>query len=68
VKNFGDISVELDAIESNQLRALVQETIEIHLPADEFQVLKVAEQSEREIISRLVGKVTTSTRNRSKGG
>jgi hypothetical protein len=61
-KNFGDISVELDAIEPNQLRALVQEAIEMHLPADEFEVLKAAEQSEREIISRLVGKVTSPRR------
>jgi len=54
-KNFGsDISVELDAIEPNQLRALVQETIELHL----YEVLKAAEESERDIISRLVGKVT----------
>jgi hypothetical protein len=57
-KNFGEISVELDAIEPNQLRALVQEAIETHLPADEFEVLKAAEQSEREIISRLVGEAT----------
>jgi hypothetical protein len=58
-KAFGSaLSVELDAIEPNQLRALVQETIETHLPAEEFEVLRVAEQSEREIISRLVGKAT----------
>jgi hypothetical protein len=44
------------------LRALVQEAIEMHLPADEFEVLKAAEQSEREIISRLVGKVTSPRR------
>jgi hypothetical protein len=54
-KNFGDISVELDAIEPNQLRAIVQEVIEIHLPAKQFKILKAAEQSERKIISRLVG-------------
>jgi len=54
-KNFGSaISVELDAIDPNALRSLVQETIEQHLPADQFEVLKAAEQSEREIISRLV--------------
>ena len=46
-KNFGSaISVELDAIEPNQLRVLVQETIELHLPADQFAVLKAAEESE----------------------
>jgi hypothetical protein len=58
-KNFGSsISVELDAIEPNQLRALVQDTIEQHLPAEQFEVLKAAEESEREIISRLVGKIS----------
>jgi hypothetical protein len=58
-KAFGSsLSVELDAIEPNQLRALVQDTIELHLPAEQFEVLKAAEDSEREIISRLVGKVT----------
>jgi hypothetical protein len=56
-KNFGEISVELDAIEPNQLRAIVQEAIERHLPADQFEVLKAAEASERAIITRLVGKI-----------
>jgi hypothetical protein len=64
-KGFGEISVELDAIEPNQLRALVQETIERHLPAEQFEVLKVAEQSERETISRLVN---TATKRRTKKG
>jgi len=53
-KGFGDISVELDAIEPNRLRGLVQEAIEHHLPTDQFEILKAAEESEREIISRLV--------------
>ena len=64
-KGFGDISVELDAIEPNQLRQLVQDAIEQHLPADQFEVLKAAEESEREIISRLVH---TATKRRAKGG
>ena len=56
-KNFGSaISVELDAIEPNQLRALVQEAIEHHLPPEQFAVLKAAEESERAILMRLVGK------------
>jgi hypothetical protein len=54
-KGFGAISVELNAIEPNQLRALVQEAIEVHLPPVQFEVLKAAEESEREIISKLVG-------------
>lgn len=53
-KSFGDISVELDAIEPNQLRALVQEAIEQHLPAKQFEVLKVAEESERELLTKLI--------------
>jgi hypothetical protein len=64
-KAFGDISVELDAIEPNRLRALVQEAIEQHLPADQFEMLKAAEESEREIISRLVN---TATKRRTKRG
>src|SRR5262245_51339580 len=57
-KAFGsNLSVELDAIEPNQLRAVVQEAIEDHLPTEQFEVLKAAEQSERKIISRLVGKI-----------
>jgi hypothetical protein len=55
-KAFGSTpSVELDAIEPNQLRALVQETIELHLPAEQYEMLKAAEESERDIITRLVG-------------
>jgi hypothetical protein len=55
-KGFGDISVELDAIDPNVLREIVQEAIERHLPPDQFEILKAAEQSEREIIARLVGR------------
>jgi len=35
----------------------VQETIELHLPAEQYEVLKAAEESERDIITRLVGKI-----------
>jgi hypothetical protein len=51
---FGNISVELDAIEPNRLRSLVQAAIERHLPPDQFKILKVAEQSEREGLARLI--------------
>ena len=46
----GGDSVELDAIHPDQLRQLVQDVIEEHLPPDEFAVLKVAEASERELM------------------
>ncbi len=55
-KNFGDISVELDAIEPRRLRELVERTIQRHLPPEQFAVLKAAEESERELISALVQK------------
>jgi len=58
-KNFGNISVELDAIDPNRLRSLVQDAIGIHLRAEQFAVLKAAEESEREIIARLVGRTTS---------
>jgi hypothetical protein len=58
-KTFGsDISVELDAIPPADLRALVLIAIEQHLPRDQFEILKAAEESERELITRLVGQVT----------
>lgn len=53
-KNFGDISVELDAIAPEQLRELVREVIERHLPSHQFEVLKAAEASERRLIAGLV--------------
>jgi hypothetical protein len=57
-KNFGAISVELDAIEPNTLRQIVQDVIEIHLPEDQLEVLKAAEESEREYIRALVSGLT----------
>jgi len=58
-KGFGsNISVELDAIDSNNLRGLVQAAIEQHLPAHQFKVLKAAEESERILIRKLVAQVT----------
>jgi hypothetical protein len=54
-KNFGDISVELDAIDPDRLRSLVAEAIENHLPKQQFAILKAAEESERQIIRQLVG-------------
>jgi hypothetical protein len=53
-RNFGDISVELDAIEPDLFRGLVKEVIERHLPPDQFAVLKAAEDSERTLIVGLV--------------
>jgi hypothetical protein len=52
-KGFGDISVELDAIPPEELRELVRMVIEQHLPKRQFDILKAAEASERDIIKHL---------------
>jgi hypothetical protein len=53
-KGFGSISVELDAIAPEQLRELVKEVIEQHLPQEQFAILKATEASERRMIGGLV--------------
>jgi hypothetical protein len=53
-KGFGDISVELDAIEPAKLRRIVEVALEEHLPEQQFNVLKAAEESERTLIRQLV--------------
>ena len=53
-KGFSALSVELDAIDPNQLRALVNEAIERHLPPHEYRVLLAAEESERQAIVAFV--------------
>lgn len=53
-KSFGDISVELDAIEPDRLRSLIRDAIERHLPPHQFAILKQAEASERRLIQGLV--------------
>jgi len=59
-KGFGAVSVELDAIEPDMLRALVRRHIERHLPADELRVLKVAEASEQQILQNIFGRLTAA--------
>jgi hypothetical protein len=56
-KKFGAISVELDAIEPNTLRALVNEVIERHLPQDRYKILMAAEESEKKLFEGLAGLV-----------
>jgi len=50
-------AIELDAIEPDDLRAIVRAAIERHLPADQFRILKIAEASERELITSLVSRL-----------
>jgi hypothetical protein len=60
-KGFGEISVELDAIDPQRLRDLVQAVIEQHLPADQFATLKAAEESERELLTRWADAIVGET-------
>jgi hypothetical protein len=53
-QGFGDISVELDAIEPTKLRRIVDLAIQRHLPPHQFKALKAAEESERTLIRQLV--------------
>ena len=46
---------ELDAIEPDVLRTIVKEAIERHLPEHEWNVLKAAEQSERQMLLQWAG-------------
>ena len=51
--------MNVDAIEPDDLRALVRWAIEIYLPADQLQLLKIAEASERELIKGLVASMAS---------
>jgi hypothetical protein len=48
---------ELDAIPADRLRALVHQHIELHLPRDQLEILKAAEESERQTLNALVGRI-----------
>ena len=57
-KKFKGKSVELDAIPAAKLRGLVKACIEQHVDQDQLKVLRAAEESERETLSkwaRIVG-------------
>lgn len=51
---FGDC-VEVDAIDSITLRALVTESIERHIDQDALRITEIAEDSEREVLRRIAG-------------
>jgi hypothetical protein len=55
-KKFGSAtSVELDAIPARQLRALVRECIERHIDQEQLKILRMAEESERELLKKWAG-------------
>lgn len=52
-KKFGsDTSVELDAIPAIKLRELVRESIERHIDKHQLSILRIAEESERELFTK----------------
>ena len=57
-KNFGDISVELDAIPPDRLRDLVEAAINEHLPQVQLRMLKIVEEDERRQLTMWARKVT----------
>ena len=52
-KHFDGDSVELDALPSSELRALVKECIEHHISPSALNTLREAEESERSILEQL---------------
>jgi hypothetical protein len=61
-KAFHGESVELDAFEPDDLRSLVREAIEKHLPRYELDILLEAEASERAILQKFVKKLPPAMR------
>lgn len=54
-KHFKGDSVELDAIDPDTLRSLVEGAINRHLPEDQLRVLRAVEDEERRLIHGLAG-------------
>ena len=64
---FGVGSVELDAIHPDILRLIVRAAIERHLPRHQLEILKVAEQSEREQLTMFAGEPRQIAKRRANG-
>ena len=56
-KKFKGTSVELDAIPAAKLRELVRGRIERHVDQQQLELLRIAEQSERELLKKWAGVV-----------
>jgi hypothetical protein len=56
-----DFACELDAIEPDLLRALVEKAINFHIDQDQLDVMKVAEESEREWLRKIVKRAKRRT-------
>jgi hypothetical protein len=53
-----DAACELDAIDPDTLRTIVREAIEQHLPAEQLEILKAAEESERQFAIAWAGRLS----------
>ena len=56
-KNFDGDSVELDALPASELRSMVREVIERHISSETLHALRVAEESERELLEKWADEV-----------
>jgi hypothetical protein len=54
-RDFAGESVEVDAIPAARLRQITEEAITQHIDGDALRVTRVAEQGEREMLTRLAG-------------
>ena len=52
---FRGRSVEVDAIPAEQLRGIVRHAIEQHIDPEALRITQIAEQSERDILTRMIG-------------
>ncbi|WP_197502571.1 hypothetical protein [Mycobacterium scrofulaceum] len=57
--HFEGESVEVDAMDSNVLRALVREAIESHIDQHALEITRVAEESERKVLQRMANRRRT---------
>lgn len=56
VKAFGP-ATEIDAVPPDKLRALVEKSILRHMPLHQYNMLMIAEESERELLDALINRV-----------
>lgn len=58
-RSFDGGSVEVDAIAPTILRQVVEDAITRHIAPEPLRITQVAEQSEREILTRMIGEAAT---------
>jgi hypothetical protein len=53
IAQYGDVSCELEAMPANTLRLLLTERLESHMDTKRLEMLKLAEEHEREDLGRI---------------